>query len=108
MLLTETYYVYILTNKNLTVLYTGVTNDLVHRVFQHKIKLNKGFTAKYNCDRLIYFEEFFDITEAIRREKQIKRYRRAWKENLINSQNPEWRDLSSEWYDPREFTTFIR
>ena len=105
---TKTYSVYILSNKNLGVLYTGVTNNLVLRVFQHKIKLNKGFTAKYNCCVLLYYEEFHDIREAIHREKQIKRYRREWKKNLINSQNPDWGDLSHGWYDPREFAAFIR
>lgn len=91
---------YILTNKNNTVLYTGVTSDLEQRVYEHKTKFYpKSFTAKYNCDKLIYFEEFSDIEEAIHREKQLKRYKRSFKENLINSMNPDWNDLSAGWYE---------
>jgi len=102
-----TYYVYILTNVN-TVLYTGITNNLEERVFSHKVKRNPGFTARYNCCVLVYYEEFHDPTTAIHREKQLKRYHREWKHNLINSMNPEWKDLSEGWYDPREFETFMR
>jgi putative endonuclease len=89
----HTYYIYILTNKNKTVLYIGVTNDLTRRVYEHKNKLLKGFTNKYNIDLLIYFEIFNDIKEAIQREKRLKEWKREWKENLINSFNPEWKDL---------------
>src|SRR5882762_11920637 len=92
------YYVYILTNQRHTVLYTGVTSDLEQRIFEHKTKLYSGFTAKYNCDKLIYYEEFSEIEEAIHREKQLKKYRRVWKENLINLENPERKDLSEDWY----------
>ena len=102
------YYVYILTNRHYTVFYTGVTNDLELRVFQHKAKLNQGFTAKYNCDKLVYFEEFSDVNDAIHREKQLKKYRRQWKKELINKMNPAWKDLSDGWHDPREFTSFIK
>ena len=102
------YYVYILTNKHHTVLYTGVTNNIERRVFEHKTKVNPGFTARYNCDRLVYFEEFQSIRIALHRERQLKKYRREWKENMICQMNPEWRDLSDGWYDPREFETFIR
>ena len=102
------YYVYILTNKHHTVLYTGVTNNIERRVFEHKTKVNPGFTARYNCDRLVYFEEFQSIRIALHRERQLKKYRREWKENMISQMNPEWRDLSDGWYDPREFETFIR
>ncbi|MBI3503041.1 MAG: GIY-YIG nuclease family protein [Bacteroidetes bacterium] len=87
------YYVYILTNKNHTVLYTGVINDLVRRTFEHKKKLIKGFTEKYNVDKLLYFEKFDFIDLAIAREKQIKGYSGAKKIALINKQNPEWKDL---------------
>lgn len=87
------YYVYILTNIAHTVLYTGVTGDLVRRVFEHKKKLVKGFTSKYNVDQLVYFEKFDFIDLAIHREKQIKAYSRIKKVNLINSINPEWIDL---------------
>ncbi len=88
------YYVYILSNKHHTVFYTGFTDDLGRRVEEHKLKVAKGFTAKYNCNKLLYYEEFNDIEEALNREKQIKKYKRKWKENLINSINPEWKDLA--------------
>lgn len=88
------YQVYILTNKNRTVLYTGVTSNLMERVIQHKEKSNpKSFTACYNIDHLVYYEQFFDIGEAIEREKQIKAGSRQKKLDLINEFNPEWRDL---------------
>lgn len=90
----RTYQVYILTNKNRTVLYTGVTSNLKERVYQHKEKLSpKSFTARYNVDHLVYYEQFFDIGEAIAREKQIKAGSRQKKLNLINEFNPEWKDL---------------
>jgi putative endonuclease len=90
----RTYQVYILTNKNRTVLYTGVTSNLKERVCQHKEKLSpKSFTARYNVDHLVYYEQFFDIGEAIAREKQIKAGSRQKKLNLINEFNPEWKDL---------------
>ena len=95
------YFVYMMTNQYRTVLYTGVTSDLEQRVFQHKTKEYLGFTAKYNCDRLVYLEEFEEVEAAIKREKQLKRYRREWKENLINKINPEWKDLSEGWYDQK-------
>ena len=86
-----------MTNKNNTVIYIGVTSDLLKRVYQHKTKTYKGFTAKYNCDKLIYFEEFDDINLAIAREKQLKSGNRKRKERLINAENPEWNDLSDDW-----------
>ncbi len=76
-----------MTNKNNTVIYIGVTSDLLKRVCQHKTKTYKGFTSKYNCDKLVYFEEFSDINKAIIREKQLKSGNRKRKENLINSEN---------------------
>ena len=88
------YYVYITTNKNNTVLYTGVTNNLERRMHEHKTKANRGFTSKYNVYKLVYFEHFTDINQAIAREKQLKKWRRAWKEALINEMNPDWNDLS--------------
>ena len=100
------YSVYILTNWKHTVYYTGVTNNLVRRIFEHKVKLNHGFTSRFNCNQLMYYEEFQYILYAIHREKQIKKYRREWKRNLITSINPEWRDLSEDWYDSREFEAF--
>jgi putative endonuclease len=101
-----TYYVYILTNITHTVLYTGVTNNIDNRVFLHKVKYNVGFTSKYNCTKLVYYEEFFDPTEAIHREKQLKKYRRDWKRNLISTMNPQWKDLSNGWYPRKEFESF--
>jgi putative endonuclease len=89
--------VYFMTNKNNTVIYIGVTSALLKRVYQHKTKTYKGFTAKYNCDKLIYFEEFDDINLAIAREKQLKSGNRKRKERLINAENPEWNDLSDGW-----------
>lgn len=86
-------YVYILFNKSDGVLYTGVTSDLVKRVFEHKSKVIKGFTQKYNVDKLGYYEIFEDIEQAILREKQIKAGSRKKKIELIESTNPEWRDL---------------
>lgn len=86
-----------MTNKNNTVIYIGVTSGLLKRIYQHKTKEHKGFTHKYNCDKLIYFEEFDDINKAIAREKQIKSGNRKRKEGLINSTNPEWNDLSDGW-----------
>jgi putative endonuclease len=86
-------YVYLLTNKSNTVIYIGVTSDLLKRLYQHKNKTHKGFTSKYNCDKLVYFEEFSDINQAIVREKQLKSGNRKVKEELINSINPNWNDL---------------
>lgn len=87
------YYIYILTNVHYTVLYTGVTNDLERRCYEHKQKKVKGFTQKYNVDKLVYFEQFDLIDSAIKREKQIKGYSRIKKENLINEFNSGWDDL---------------
>ena len=89
-------YVYLLTNKYNTVLYTGVTSDLKKRVWQHKEKLVKGFTQKYHVDKLVYYEVFADIRDAIAREKQIKGGSRQKKVDLINGMNPDWRDLYEE------------
>jgi len=86
-----------MSNKNNTVIYIGITSNLLKRVYQHKTKAYKGFTYKYNCDMLIYFEEFNDINQAISREKQLKAGNRKKKEDLINSVNPEWKDLSDGW-----------
>ena len=86
-------YVYLLANKHNNVLYTGVTNDLIRRVYEHKNKLVAGFTQKYNVDRLVYFEVCSGIVVAIEREKQIKGWSRKKKQDLINTLNPEWDDL---------------
>ena len=87
------YYVYIITNKNNSVLYTGITNDLKKRVFEHKEKLIDGFTKKYNIGKLVYYEIFNDAYHAISREKQIKAGSRHKKIMLINSMNEKWKDL---------------
>lgn len=86
-------YVYLLANKHNNVLYTGVTNDLIRRVYEHKNKLVSGFTQKYNVDRLVYYEVCGSIIVAIGREKQIKGWSRKKKHGLINTLNPEWDDL---------------
>lgn len=92
------YYVYIMTNKWNTTLYTGVTNDIYCRVYQHKKKLVKGFTSKYNINKLVYYEEYDYIEDAIYREKQIKAGSRKKKMELIESINKKWEDLSKDWY----------
>ena len=85
-----------MTNKSNT-LYTGVTNDLIRRVYEHKHHLVKGFTDKYNITKLVYYEATNDVKSAIEREKQIKGWLRIKKINLIESMNPEWKDLSEDW-----------
>ncbi len=93
-------YCYILTNKNRTVLYTGATDDLMRRMNEHKYKIYPhSFTKRYNCTLLVYFEEFDDLNHAFKREKQLKAGNRKRKEDLINSINPEWVDLSMNWVD---------
>ena len=87
------YYIYLMTNDNNTVIYTGVTNDLKRRVYEHKEKLVKGFTKKYNIDKLVYYEVCGDVIAAISREKQIKAGSRSKKVSLIESMNKGWRDL---------------
>jgi putative endonuclease len=90
------YYIYIATNKHNTVLYIGVTNDLARRMHEHKNKEVKGFTSKYNINKLVYFEHFTQINDAIIREKRLKKWKRVWKEKLINELNPEWEDLTNK------------
>lgn len=92
--MTNTLFVYLLATRKEGPIYTGVTNDIVRRVAEHKMKINRGFTARYNVDRLVYFETFDDAGVAIHREKQLKRWRRAWKIALIERDNPDWVDLS--------------
>jgi putative endonuclease len=91
----NTYYVYILSNNSKT-LYIGVSNNLQRRIYEHKHKLIDGFTKKYNLNKLVYFEMFNNINDAIKREKQLKNWHRQWKINLIESANKEWKDLSTE------------
>ena len=90
------YYVYMMTNKYNTVLYTGVTNDLGRRVGEHKSHEIEGFTKKYNACKLVFAEEFSDVNDAIAAEKRIKGWTRAKKNALIESINPEWKDLTAE------------
>ena len=89
----KTGYVYILSNKKEGTLYIGVTSDLVKRVYEHKNKVVPGFSKLYNLDKLVYYEIFNDIEEAIKREKQLKNWHREWKINLIKETNIEWNDL---------------
>jgi putative endonuclease len=93
------YYVYIMSNHSRT-LYTGVTNDLERRVWEHKTKSAKGFTKRYNVNQLVYFESTDDIAAAIEREKEIKGWVRRKKVALVHAANPTWEDLSAEWMDP--------
>lgn len=87
------YYVYILTNKNNTTLYIGVTNDIERRLYEHRNELVEGFSKRYHLHKLVYIEETNSIEDAILREKQLKKWNRQKKENLINQLNPEWKDL---------------
>ena len=89
-------YIYFMSNQHNNVLYLGVTNNLRRRVAEHKAKVNKGFTYKYNCDKLVYFEKIESIEDAIDREKQLKNWKREWKNELINEMNPTLKDLSEE------------
>ena len=91
------YFVYILTNKTNKVLYTGVTNNLERRLYEHKNHLVDGFSSKYNTNKLVYYEVSESVESAIAREKQIKSYRRDKKIALINESNSDWKDLSLEW-----------
>lgn len=95
----KTHYNYILSNQ-WKAIYVGVTNNLLLRLWEHKQKINPlCFTAKYSINRLVYFEETNDILGAIKREKQLKSYKRQWKVDLIEQQNPEWKDLAEEWFN---------
>jgi putative endonuclease len=87
--------IYILSSINRKVLYVGVTSDLPKRMWQHKNKVTKSFASKYHVHRLVYFELFDDMTNAIAREKSLKKYQRTWKQELIESFNPNWHDLTS-------------
>ena len=88
------YYVYILTNQNSTVMYIGVTNNLARRIYEHKKELVPGFTQRYHVHKLVYFEEFKEVYQAISREKQLKGWTRAKKNALVESKNPTWQDWS--------------
>lgn len=90
------YYVYLLASRKDGVLYIGVTNDLVRRTFEHREKLTPGFSSHYNITKLVWFETYEDPTSAIAREKELKKWRRAWKIALITKDNPNWNDLYGE------------
>ena len=87
------FYVYILASKRNGTLYIGVTSDLIKRIWEHKNKFVEGFTKQYHVDKLVYFEQFRDPENAIKREKRLKKYTRKWKLDLIEKMNPEWDDL---------------
>lgn len=92
----QIYYVYILSNYTNSTLYIGVTNDLKRRIYEHKNKLISGFSSKYNVNKLVYFEETTDIKSAIQREKNLKKWKREWKDELIKKNNPSFYDFSKE------------
>ena len=96
----KNYFVYMMTNKSRVVLYTGVTNDLARRVWEHQNGDIKGFTKTYRVDRLVYFENYPDPQSAIGREKEIKAWRREKKNALVEVENPKWSDLSAELFQP--------
>lgn len=102
------YWVYMLTNKGNTTVYTGITNELQRRLFEHRTGLDPGsFAWKYQCWKLIWFEEHAIVDEAIRREKQVKKWHREWKDELVAASNPAWNDLSKDWdwsgwFDPND------
>ena len=93
------FYVYILASQRNGTLYIGLTNELERRILEHKNKTFKGFTAKYDVNLLVYFEEFESPQEAYTRERQMKKWKRSWKLKLIEKENLNWKDLSSNWYD---------
>ena len=93
----NSYYVYILTNWKGNVMYIGVTNDLERRLYEHKNELVEGFTKQYHVHKLVYYEETSDVRAAVEREKQLKKWARAKKNALVETINPEWKDLSEEW-----------
>ena len=92
----HTYYVYTLTSKRNGTLYIGVTNNLIRRIYEHKNDMTEGFTKKYRIHRLVYYEEFNNVNDAITREKRMKKWKRSWKIELIKSVNSKWRDLYGE------------
>lgn len=93
------YYVYILASQKNGTLYIGMTNDLQKRVYEHKTGIVKGFTQKYGVGMLVYFEEFQQVQEAIQRENNMKKWKRAWKLRIIEEENPKWNDLAKDWYN---------
>ena len=101
-------YFYMMSNARHTVLYIGVTHDLMRRVAEHKAKIHTGFTEKYNVDRLVYFEATDAMADAIAREKQLKNWQRAWKDDLVATRNPSWHDLSESIGVTREYIDIVK
>ena len=97
-------YIYFMTNQTNKVLYTGVTNSLKRRVREHFEGHGSAFTSKYNCNKLVYFEQFPSIEQAIAREKQLKHFKREWKNQLVETINPQWKDLSHSIIDDPDLT----
>ena len=95
-MINKTYYIYILSSSKRGTLYIGVTNNLFRRIIEHKKEINKGFTSKYHIKDLVYFEHTDNIESALQREKQIKKWNRQWKIELIETNNPNWNDLFGE------------
>ncbi|MCB9210889.1 MAG: GIY-YIG nuclease family protein [Ignavibacteriales bacterium] len=93
----KTYHVYILASERNGTLYIGITSSLAKRIYEHKNKLIEGFTKKYDVNNLVYYEETSDVNSAIAREKQLKKWNRRWKLELIEKQNPNWIDLAEDW-----------
>ena len=96
-MLNKNYFIYFLTNFTNTTFYIGVTNNLQRRMYEHENFLIEGFTKKYKLTKLIYYEEYSNVDEAVRRKKQLKNWHRDWKINLIKSKNPEFKDVSERW-----------
>ena len=101
--LQKTYWVYILASQKNGTLYIGLTNNLERRIYEHKNNLIKGFTQNYHIHSLVYYEYFYNINDAINREKQLKKWNRSWKLKLIEKENPLWQDLSNNWFNPPGF-----
>jgi len=100
-MLSKSFYVYIITNKNNTTLYIGITDNLKRRIYEHKNKMVDGFSKRYNLKKLVYFEETPDVRVVISREKQLKNWHKEWKLNLIKKNNPTFKDLAADWFkDP--------
>jgi len=95
----KTFYIYLLASKRNGTLYIGLTNELERRIFEHKNNVSSSFTSKYKVHQLVYFEEYETYEQAFTRERQMKKWKRDWKIQLIEKENPLWKDLSSDWYE---------
>ena len=100
------YYVYFVTNWTNECMYIGITNNLKRRIYEHKIHIQEGFTDTYNLVKLVYYEHYTDVNDAIFREKQLKKFRREKKDKLVDKINPDWKDLAADWYDLPKVTEF--